>query len=283
MRLRDQNCHLRGFTLIEVAIVLVVIGLLISGGLVAIAPVLENGRRTETENTLTKVENALLAYAAANSCLPCPADATATAGVQANAAGAAQGAGCVGAAGGCFLGADGVVPYVTLGLTAADATDAWGNLISYYVTTTASTQGGAASTCDNFQDGTALASAGGFIRDPANADTLQRFPQGCLDVEDATPGAFVARTDEAAYVLISHGPDQSGAFDAGGNAKTNPRSPGNTVQEENANGTCDDGSECHQDNPILTEDANYFDDLVRWKNGRNLVFECGPNACGNPG
>lgn len=272
---RKQLSQTRGFTLIEISIVLVVIGLLISGGLVALAPVLENAKRTETENTITKVENAILAYAVANSCLPCPADATAPADIgQQVAAGATVGTACAGTDA-CFLGADGVVPYVTLGLSDADAIDAWGNLISYYVSTTGSTGGGL--TCDDFQN-SALASASGFTRDPDGA-VGARFPQGCLNVSDV---AGTVRTAEAAYVLISHGPDQSGAYDVGGNLKLNPRSPGNTAQEANADGNCD-GSPCRQDTPVDIEGNGYFDDIVRWRIGRNLVFDCGPNACGNPG
>ena len=63
----------RGFTLIEIAIVLVVIGLLLSGGLLGIAPVLQSSRVTETNSKLDLIENALILYALRNSCLPCPA------------------------------------------------------------------------------------------------------------------------------------------------------------------------------------------------------------------
>lgn len=126
--------QMRGFTLIEISIVLVVIGLLLSGGLVALGPVIQNAKRTQTENTLTKIEDALLLYAIQNSCLPCPADATtpATEGIQANAAGTAITAACVGGAAACFTGADAVVPWQTLGLSRSDAIDEWGTLITYH-------------------------------------------------------------------------------------------------------------------------------------------------------
>ncbi len=101
----------RGFTLIEISMVLVVIGLLLSGGLVALAPVIGGAKRTQTENTLTKIEYALLLYASQNNCLPCPADATAptTEGRQANAAGTPVAAACAGTVTACFTGPDAVV------------------------------------------------------------------------------------------------------------------------------------------------------------------------------
>lgn len=280
----------RGFTLIEISIVLVVIGLLLSGGLVALAPVLEQAKRTQTENTLTKIEDALLLYAIQNSCLPCPADATAAAieGNQALASGAAHTAdACADAANACFTGPDAVVPWLTLGIQRSDAIDEWGTWITYHLSTDADSNAGITSTpaCDDFQDaltsnGTA---AGGFLRD--NTTTPISFPQGCLNVE--TPlAAFSTITPQAAYVLISHGPDTSGGYASevvAGQARTNKFGGANTAQQENDAGNCDDtGAECHQGDPIDIDGDNYFDDIVRWKTGPIIVFQCGDGACGNP-
>ena len=66
----------RGFTLIEMAIVMVVIGLLLSGGILALAPVVQNSKTTDTNSRLDRVEQALLVYVIQNGCLPCPADPT---------------------------------------------------------------------------------------------------------------------------------------------------------------------------------------------------------------
>lgn len=269
---------MRGFTLIEISIVLVVIGLLLSGGLVALGPVIQNAKRTQTENTLTKIEDALLLYAIQNSCLPCPADATTPAsdGVQALLSGVAHTAdACAGAANECFTGADAIVPWQTLGLSRADAMDEWGTWITYHLSTNADTQGAAPNTCDDFHEDVLLADAVGFQR------TGTIFPQGCLNVETQAT-AFTTITAGAAYVLISHGPDTSGGYSENGAARTNAYSPGNTAQEENNAGTCDDVNECHQGDPIDIDGNTYFDDIVRWKTGPVLVFQCGDGACGNP-
>lgn len=269
-----------GFTLIEIAIVLVVIGLLLSGGLVALGPVVENAQVTQTNNKLDKIEDALVLYAIQNSCLPCPSDATpatGTEGIQHTNAGADVSGVCAGAGGtACFSGAQGVVPWQTLGITQADATDEWGTLISYHL----SDQSNTGSNCDDFANA-ANANAtgnGGFLR------TGTTFPIGCLDVEDANLASFNTVTTAAAYVLISHGPDRSGGFSAQNPsaARTNTQASGNTAQLENNAGTCDSGSECHQDDPIRVSDNTYFDDIVRWKTGPVIVYECGESACGNP-
>ncbi len=62
-----------GFTLIEMAIVLVVMGILISGGLLAVAPVIENSKVSETNQKLDRLEQALIVHVIRNGCLPCPA------------------------------------------------------------------------------------------------------------------------------------------------------------------------------------------------------------------
>ena len=269
-----------GFTLIEIAIVLVVIGLLLSGGLVALGPVVQNAKITQTKNKLDKIEDALVLYAIQNSCLPCPADSADDSGIQQTGAGADIATACAGTTA-CFSSAQGVVPWVTLGLPKSDVTDEWGTLISYHISQATSSNADITGTptCDRMQDGTNNASATGFAR------TGTTFPQGCLNVEDADPGGFNVVSREAAYVLISHGPDTSGGFSSQSPAaaRTNPRGAGNTVQNENDDGNCDDtGTQCHQDNAVDVEGNDYFDDVVRWKTGPVIVYECGEGACGNP-
>ncbi len=132
---------MRGFTLIEISIVLVVIGLLLSGGLLALGPVLDNAKRTETKNQIAKTEDALLLWAIqTGGCLPCPADGTLSAGNQGYGLTGASvpqtGISCPAIASTCTIqpaainhaGAvntnyAGVVPWRTLGLSEADVTD----------------------------------------------------------------------------------------------------------------------------------------------------------------
>ena len=66
----------RGFTLIEMAVVLVVVSLVLGSLLVPLATQVEQRRIESTEQTLEQARDALLAFAAARGRLPCPADAT---------------------------------------------------------------------------------------------------------------------------------------------------------------------------------------------------------------
>ena len=51
-----------GFTLIEIAGVLVIIGIVLAGTLVGVRPVVENGRISATNSKLDLIEIALLTY-----------------------------------------------------------------------------------------------------------------------------------------------------------------------------------------------------------------------------
>ena len=122
----------RGFTLTEMAVVLLIVAILIAGLVIPLSTQQEVKARQDTEKTLSDIREALLGFAAANGRLPCPATAASN-GLEAPVTG-----------GVCTLSdpADavpaGFVPGVTLGLAPLDATgrvlDAWGNPVRYAVT-----------------------------------------------------------------------------------------------------------------------------------------------------
>lgn len=116
-----------GFTLLELAIVLVIVALLSTGLMVSIAAQRESAAIAETQRRLADARDALLGFAAANGRLPCPAAPAAT-GIEQPAGG-----------GNCANPWDGFLPAQTLGLYPTDengyALDGWGNPIRYGVTT----------------------------------------------------------------------------------------------------------------------------------------------------
>jgi prepilin-type N-terminal cleavage/methylation domain-containing protein len=69
-RIARRQC--RGFTLLEVAIVVLILGLLLGGMLVPLSVQRENRERAETEATLEEVKEALYGFALVNGRLPCP-------------------------------------------------------------------------------------------------------------------------------------------------------------------------------------------------------------------
>jgi prepilin-type N-terminal cleavage/methylation domain-containing protein len=112
-----------GFTLIELAIVLALIGLLVGMMVVPLSTQVDQQRIGETQRKLDLIREAVTGFAVANGRLPCPATATtpnttAGAGTENKPATA------------CGI-VEGVVPWATLGLP---ETDAWGNRFTYRVT-----------------------------------------------------------------------------------------------------------------------------------------------------
>jgi prepilin-type N-terminal cleavage/methylation domain-containing protein len=245
-----------GFTLIEMAIVLVVIGLILSGGLMAVGPALQSSKVSETVNRMDRIEQALIVHVIRFGCLPCPATA-ATASTDAAAgqavAGAAYATGCAAAA--CTNALQGIAPWVNLGLSEADITDGFGYRIAYAI------RGEAA---------TGLQLADSMVRTPPAG-----YPAGNLVVNN-TAAVPVQITAAAAYVLISHGPDKSLGFaTATGTQTIDPN--GSANQTANS-----DGTPFVQDSLIGISGATHFDDIVRWRTAPIIIQLCGSNACGNP-
>jgi prepilin-type N-terminal cleavage/methylation domain-containing protein len=115
----------RGFTLLEMAVVLVIVGLLLGGLLNSLGALQAQQREQQTRHDLEEIREALITFAVVNRRLPCPAaPATADTVVGAGLERAPTAAGCTG-------GASGVLPWATLGLP---QTDAWGRRYTYRVT-----------------------------------------------------------------------------------------------------------------------------------------------------
>jgi len=77
----------RGFSLVEMAVVMLILGLLLGGLFTSIGQSTDNKRRTDTLNQLALVEEALYGFAQAYGRLPCPST-VASAGVEAPLGGA---------------------------------------------------------------------------------------------------------------------------------------------------------------------------------------------------
>jgi prepilin-type N-terminal cleavage/methylation domain-containing protein len=125
MALQSLQMRQRGFSLMEMAIVMTILGILLSGVLVGISTSTENNRRTTARNTLRQIEEALYGYAQITGYLPCPADDD-TSG-QADPPGS----------GNCNIN-HGFVPSATLGFFGAIdnnglLTDPWGNPYRYSI------------------------------------------------------------------------------------------------------------------------------------------------------
>lgn len=137
--IKTRRCHFRacgtrntGFTILELALVLAILGMLAVGILVPFVAQVAQRNIASTEKILDEVKETLLGYATATGRLPCPATAASN-GVEAFAAGGSA------ANGNCST-FYGFLPAVTLGYSRVDnqgfAIDAWGitqNRIRYAV------------------------------------------------------------------------------------------------------------------------------------------------------
>lgn len=122
-----------GFTLIELAVVVLVITLLLGSLLIPLATQVEQRNVSETQKRLQEIKDALIGYAIANGRFPCPAVSTNSptdSGVESPVG-----------TGNCTNFFDGYVPGITLGLSNLDSqgfvVDAWGlqqNRIRYAIT-----------------------------------------------------------------------------------------------------------------------------------------------------
>lgn len=108
-----------GFTLVEIAIVLIIVGLMVGGLLAPLSMQLEQRKTSETQKALEEAREALTGFALRNGYLPCPA-ISASNGLEARDGGH------------CAEGRrSGYLPWATLGLAKLDS---WNHLFRYSVT-----------------------------------------------------------------------------------------------------------------------------------------------------
>lgn len=143
-RLCKRDC---GFSLLELAIVLTIVGFLMAGLLPTLSSQVETQRIRDTRKQLDEIKDALIGYATANGRLPCPASSTS----NGNESFCTSASGSCGAEiisptptpnpghGHCKNPYDGFVPAASLGLAPVDSQgymlDGWNNRIRYAVTT----------------------------------------------------------------------------------------------------------------------------------------------------
>lgn len=166
-----------GFTLVEVAIVLVIVGLLVSAFLAPLSAQRDLKDYSQVRTDLAQIQEALYGFAVANGRLPCP-DTTGNDGLE---------DACVGITNATSTG--GNLPWATLGV---QANDPWGRTYQYRVndafgkTFTLSTTGSGAGILKVYTDsalGTSVAdnvpaviySSGknGAVQPPISADELE--------------------------------------------------------------------------------------------------------------
>jgi prepilin-type N-terminal cleavage/methylation domain-containing protein len=244
-----------GFTLIEIAVVIVILSLLLAMIAGIATAMLGQQRREATRQRLAGVETAIALFVSQNQRLPCPANG-ALAGTDANAgleqitAPGLPTASTCSVAGAANSQAQGVVPWRALGISEQDATDGWGNRLTYRVAAQFVTAPAMNMTyCD--PGGTkagpeALASSGGYCDSTCNAST---FPASCtmpsevtktrgLEVRNLAGSKIMDPANPpntgAAYVVVSHGENGAGAYNNQGVVQAATGTDSGTEEGKNA-------------------------------------------------
>jgi prepilin-type N-terminal cleavage/methylation domain-containing protein len=201
----SHQAFTRGFTLIELAIVIVIIAVISGLGLMATLGTKETANRVGTEKKLDVIEQALTSFRATYNRLPCPASVTLPntdtnygkegAATYPTTSTAATSYNCITGTphANFYWGAatnsvpqqyvEGTVPVRTLNLPDEFMYDSWGRHIAYAVDAYATV--------------------------PNAFKTMRPLDQCVITVDDAS---HTARTSGAVYLLFSYGPDGHGAF-----------------------------------------------------------------------
>jgi prepilin-type N-terminal cleavage/methylation domain-containing protein len=184
MRLVRRSAH-AGFSLVELAVVVAIVGLLMGGAIVTLSAQMEQRTFDETQRRLEAARDALLAFTITNGRLPCPA-APNTTGDESPAGGI------------CSNWYNGFLPARTIGFQPTDAQgyglDAYSNRIRYAVSNGVTAVG---ATCGNNQHFT-------------NAGNLRLNGVSCrpADLDICTTAACAARVasqNTVAFTVFSTG------------------------------------------------------------------------------
>ena len=225
---------IRGFSLIELGIVIFVIVLLLGGIFVPLTTQVEQRQVSETQKTLEEIREALLGFAVANGYLPCP-DKTSGATTGPNDT-PNDGIEDINA-GVCVATSQGNVPWVTLGVGASDV---WGNRFRYQVTPAFSQRSPA---------------AGGSFTLSSAANINVCTAAGC----PANTRLTAASPNGAVAVIISLGKNGLGAI----SAATGIANPAPTSADEIENLTGPTTFASRTRSPVGSA-AGEFDDIVVW-------------------
>lgn len=238
-----------GFTLVEMAMVLMIIGLLLAGLIPTISSQVEQQRTNETRKTLEEIKDALLGFAVANGRLPCPASSSN--GEESFAAGENASSGI------CSKFFNGFVPAVTLGISPVNdqghVLDGWNNSIRYAV---ANDMVNGVANAFTKTDGMRIATMASI----ANADLLYVCVSATgITASDCGP-ALNKLTGTAPAIIYSTGKN-GGYGGAGTDERANP----------NSNSTNNDRVFVSHTPAPSSATNGEFDDVVIWLSPNTLI------------
>lgn len=231
---RRWGMRQRGFTLVELALVVGIVALLLGGLLVPISRSIEQKAIASTQANLEVAQQALLGYALVNGNLPCPDPGTdPTAEGKASAADTS----------GCSSVSVGRLPWATLGIQGVDG---WGNRLDYAVY---------APLGANFSK-VMDSNLEVWCTKLTTATAPDGIP-GCL----TTGNAVVKPSLKTSFVVYSRGKNGSGAYRPGGSVNS---APNTALIDETQNHSASGSVFISRFQTDTKSTAGEFDDLMVW-------------------
>ncbi|MBF0134625.1 MAG: prepilin-type N-terminal cleavage/methylation domain-containing protein [Magnetococcus sp. DMHC-1] len=197
--------NVAGFTLIEMAIVMVIAGLMLGGAINAIHAQSLKRRAEKTHDQLVEIKESIFGFALANGRLPCPD--TDFDGLENQTAGVT----CVANASGLFRG---FIPWRTLGVAPVDP---WSHLFTYQVTGVYADDisQNSYNGCNAPTNATSETSSSFALTCPAGVTDGDITIRDSRDSANPVIGRVIATGIPA--VFMSHGANSFGAFTLNGN------------------------------------------------------------------
>jgi prepilin-type N-terminal cleavage/methylation domain-containing protein len=237
----------RGFSLIELAIVIFIVSILLGAMLGGLNALTIGAREKATRTKQEAIKTALASFLVRNNRLPCPAIITTPTGAAGNGVEAATPGTCVGV---ISLGVapnvvkTGAIPWVSLGLPEEATLDGYSNRFTYQVIANATNLTSA--TVSGMLGNISIHSAGfGIVPPGAGANQINNCTTGTYN-----PCAAVA-------VIVSHGSNGHGAYTGAGQQVPFPATVTGNDERENTNGDSQ-----FVVKPYSDIEANPYDDIV---------------------
>lgn len=234
----------KGFTIVEIAIVITIITIMASLGLTVSISRLNYAKFNQTEAKMEAIDKAIAGFVVTNGRLPCPANASlpvtdANFGIEYctgnHSAAVTLPTGVENESGDNTV-IGGAVPVITLNLPNDFTYDGWENRFTYVITR-------------------GMAGTSAAYGTPTTTERYRGMTDGLITIQDATTATI---TDRAAYALISHGPNGWGAWVKNGGSQHPAPTSASEAENSHLGGTW---------NAIfIQQDLNStFDDIVTYK------------------
>ena len=247
----DMQTYLRkpaGFTLVELAVVMVLIGIALTMGMKMLNATIDNAAFSETKMKQERIKTALIAYLRTNGKLPCPDN---TAGVATGQ----ESTPCATNQNDSY----GVIPWQTLGIPRDAALDGWGNFFTYKVLN------GIGSADEQNWTTKSASAAKAFsiteLRNPTTGLTVKELNADATALDDVTTTGVLA--------IVSHGKNGFGAKTSK-SATRIPTDDAGTDEKTNAN----NAETTFVVRPFTEDTAAFngaYDDLVAFMSPQDLL------------